>query len=658
MGWLSDILDPAGIFDDSKDSGDKIQDVLMPNPFGFGEGWDSLGDNTLLNPLGIGEGWGASKREKERNTQDEEYARRMDELNSGILQALKDAQAKRRTTPGIFDESLAYLKAKFPGMYDAREKAISDLNNIDLTLSPQKYFSQYEYISPTKLTRDYYDQFSPVSGATLGSPEYYNKFSLIKPSVIDRGYYDRFSPVSGVALGSPEYYSKFGPTSFEQAMQEQYFKNIMPDLEKSISHNLSKSGFAYSPQLAEQIAKARGQVGVDVGKYLSDLGQRRAELGINLAGNQATQAQGREADLTNLGQRWAELGINLAGNQATQALNRESEMTNLGQRRAELAMGADRDTLSQRVAILSQMLGFDPMAAASGYAGGLYADNNAVISDAIREAALKYNIDVNDLIEEVSRTNEEREMRRERANFVGTTMGNMIGDMFSSFGGGGMGSMFGGGGSDSGGGGGGGMGWMGVASAGAKGTGQILGKLLGPAWEGYDVAGVSNPIDMGSILGGYGIGNPYAGGYNSAYGSIASQSPSINPEAAQQAGYSAGSRFGNTMSGWNNLGSDNALSNVMNGWNNLSSSKSTSSTLPDYATNWATNTGFGSYGTNSFGSSNLWGDNSNAPATGLALSNWDNSISQQSSNKGWNQELADYWAGKRGRKTGSVQFAY
>jgi len=95
---------------------------------------------------------------------------------------------------------------------------------------------------------------------------------------------------------SPEYYAQYGPTSFEEALGNQYFQNIIPDLEASIKHNLSLSGMYSSPILAEQIAQARGRVGYDVGKYLADLAQRRAELGI----------QGRQAALM------AEIGIDPA----------------------------------------------------------------------------------------------------------------------------------------------------------------------------------------------------------------------------------------------------------------------------------------------------------------------------------------------------------
>ena len=86
-------------------------------------------------------------------------------------------------------------------------------------------------------------------------------------------------------INRPEFYSGFQPTSMEQALGSQYFQNIMPDIEKSIKHNLSLSGMASSPILSRQIARERGQVGYDVGKWLSDQGNQRAQysLGSRLA---------------------------------------------------------------------------------------------------------------------------------------------------------------------------------------------------------------------------------------------------------------------------------------------------------------------------------------------------------------------------------------
>ncbi len=85
-------------------------------------------------------------------------------------------------------------------------------------------------------------------------------------------------------LSSPEstqeFFGSFGPTSFEEALASQHFQNVMPDIERSIKHNLSLSGVASSPILAEQIARERGRVGVDIGQYLTDIGNARASASL------------------------------------------------------------------------------------------------------------------------------------------------------------------------------------------------------------------------------------------------------------------------------------------------------------------------------------------------------------------------------------------
>ena len=78
----------------------------------------------------------------------------------------------------------------------------------------------------------------------------------------------------------------------------------MPDIERSIKQNLSLSGMAYSPIFAEQIAEQRGKVGVDIGKYLANLGQTRATTGINTLSNLYTTAENRGINSLN-----ARLGI-------------------------------------------------------------------------------------------------------------------------------------------------------------------------------------------------------------------------------------------------------------------------------------------------------------------------------------------------------------
>ncbi len=97
---------------------------------------------------------------------------------------------------------------------------------------------------------------------------------------------------------TPEYFAKFQPTSFEEALANQYFKTVWPETERQIKHALSLSGMATSPILAEQLGKARARLGYNIGSYLAELGRRQAELALQ-----------RERDLMNLAQRRAELAI-------------------------------------------------------------------------------------------------------------------------------------------------------------------------------------------------------------------------------------------------------------------------------------------------------------------------------------------------------------
>lgn len=84
-----------------------------------------------------------------------------------------------------------------------------------------------------------------------------------------------------------DYFSGFQPTNFEQALASQHFANVLPDVERSIKHNLSLSGIESSPVLARELGRARGDLGVDIGQYLTNVGNARgasalsAQLGID-----------------------------------------------------------------------------------------------------------------------------------------------------------------------------------------------------------------------------------------------------------------------------------------------------------------------------------------------------------------------------------------
>jgi len=72
-----------------------------------------------------------------------------------------------------------------------------------------------------------------------------------------------------------DYYSQFQPTSFENALSNQYFQNTFPDALKQMRHRQSLSGFD-TPEYAMQEGELRGKVGFDIGSYLSNLNNTRA----------------------------------------------------------------------------------------------------------------------------------------------------------------------------------------------------------------------------------------------------------------------------------------------------------------------------------------------------------------------------------------------
>ena len=98
------------------------------------------------------------------------------------------------------------------------------------------------------------------------------------------------------------YYEGYQPTSFEQALGNQYFQNVMPDIERSIKQNLSLSGMANSPILASQIATQRGNLGVSIGEYLSNLANTRATNSLTARGNIDPYSTYQNYLGTNLGQ--------------------------------------------------------------------------------------------------------------------------------------------------------------------------------------------------------------------------------------------------------------------------------------------------------------------------------------------------------------------
>lgn len=72
------------------------------------------------------------------------------------------------------------------------------------------------------------------------------------------------------------YYSSYQPTSFEQALGSQSFKNIWPDQQAYMMNLLGKSGMAYSPVAATTLGNAYGNLSTNIGQYLDTQANNRA----------------------------------------------------------------------------------------------------------------------------------------------------------------------------------------------------------------------------------------------------------------------------------------------------------------------------------------------------------------------------------------------
>lgn len=90
----------------------------------------------------------------------------------------------------------------------------------------------------------------------------------------------RESALSDLSKGN-DYYASFQPTSFENALSNQYFQNVWPQTEAYTSNVLSKSGMGYSPVAAATLGKQYGDLSTQIGQYLSDLGNTRATNSLN-----------------------------------------------------------------------------------------------------------------------------------------------------------------------------------------------------------------------------------------------------------------------------------------------------------------------------------------------------------------------------------------
>ena len=149
-------------------------------------------------------------------------------------------------TQQSFSDAIGMAQKNFPNAYGARETGLEELANLEV------------------------------------GPEFFNRYAL--------------TPKSGRL--TQDYFNQWLPTSFEEALASQQYKNIMSDVERGIKQNLALSGMSYSPVLADLISKRQGELGVDIGTALSDAGMQRAQLAIN-----------RDDQLNQIAQRRAELAL-------------------------------------------------------------------------------------------------------------------------------------------------------------------------------------------------------------------------------------------------------------------------------------------------------------------------------------------------------------
>ena len=94
-----------------------------------------------------------------------------------------------------------------------------------------------------------------------------------------QAYGAREAALADIGRGQ-EFYKQFQPTSFEEALGTQNFQNIWPDVERQTKQALSLSGMEYSPILAQLLGQRRGELQTNIGEYLSNLGQSRAQYSL------------------------------------------------------------------------------------------------------------------------------------------------------------------------------------------------------------------------------------------------------------------------------------------------------------------------------------------------------------------------------------------
>lgn len=123
--------------------------------------------------------------------------------------------------------------------------------------------------------------YNPPTPPTLPTAdELFSSAGKFGQSQMPQAYGAREGALTDLSKGNA-FYDQFQPTSFEQALGNQYFQNVAPDMDATIKNGLSMAGIESSPVLSAQLGKAHGDLGFNIGQYLSGLGNQRAQYSLS-----------------------------------------------------------------------------------------------------------------------------------------------------------------------------------------------------------------------------------------------------------------------------------------------------------------------------------------------------------------------------------------
>ncbi len=80
-------------------------------------------------------------------------------------------------------------------------------------------------------------------------------------------------------LKGTSYYESFQPTSFEEALANQYFANAYPEIERATKHTASLTGM--ESLVPELLGKRTSELGVSIGEILANLANTRAQSSLS-----------------------------------------------------------------------------------------------------------------------------------------------------------------------------------------------------------------------------------------------------------------------------------------------------------------------------------------------------------------------------------------